>query len=124
MTHADRYRSDDPDRKFLQSREWRERFRPRQLSLEPLCRFCIALGDVTVIAEQVDHIKRPRGDRMLQRDYNNFQSLCATHHQMKSLWERRVERRGRDEDLVIGHSRTGWRVVAPGGTISNLGATG
>lgn len=116
MTYADRYRADDPDRRFLQSREWRERIRPMQLSIEPLCRFCKALG-TTRIAGQVDHIKRPRGDWHLQRSPENFQSLCAEHHQAKSLWERRVEASGRNEVLVIGYATDGWRIEAPGGTI-------
>jgi hypothetical protein len=120
MTHADRYRADDPDRRFLQSREWRERIRPRQLRHEPLCTFCIALGEIK-IAEQVDHIRRPRGDRQLQRDPANFQSLCAAHHQMKSLWERRVEATGKAEVLIIGHRPDGWRVEAPGGTVGSMG---
>lgn len=117
MTYADRYRSDDPDRRFLQSREWRERIRPHQLNREPLCRFCMAMGDLASIATQVDHITRPRGDRALQRDPANFQSLCGPHHQTKSLWERRVEKSGRPETLVIGYTVTGWRIEAPGGTV-------
>jgi 5-methylcytosine-specific restriction protein A len=116
VTYADRYRADDPDRRFLQSREWRERIRVDQLQREPLCMFCIAMGEIKV-AEQVDHIKRPRGDWRLQRDPENFQSLCAPHHQMKSLWERRVEASGKDEMLIIGYRTDGWRVEAPGGTI-------
>ena len=44
-------------------------------------------------AEQVDHIIRPRGDHKLQVDPQNFQSLCADHHQEKSLWERRDDGR-------------------------------
>lgn len=117
MTHADRYRADDPDRRFLQSREWRERIRPLQLSREPFCRFCVAMGDMLTIAAQVDHIKRPRGDRRLQRDPENFQSLCFPHHQMKSMWERRCEARGKLEPLLIGYRADGWRVEATGGTI-------
>lgn len=118
MTHADRYRADDPDRKFIQSREWRERIRPAQLRREPLCRFCMALGQVNT-AEQVDHIKRPRGDRTLQRDPDNFQSLCAEHHGMKSSWERTNQRNGTNRPLVLGTTRDGWtRILAPGGVES------
>lgn len=117
MSYADRYRADDPDRRFLQSREWRERIRPRQLSNFPFCSFCLALGHIAPLATQVDHITRPRGDRALQRDPENFQSLCADHHLLKSDWERRCEARGKIETLVIGYDRHGWRIEAPGGTL-------
>ncbi|KQT04143.1 HNH endonuclease signature motif containing protein [Rhizobium sp. Leaf386] len=112
MMYADRYRRDDPDRKFLQSREWREDIRPRQLDREPLCRFCRAIG-ITKPADQVDHIKRPRGDLRLQRDPSNFQCLCASHHTMKSVWERGNTKL----PLVLGTTLDGWTVMATGGTI-------
>lgn len=113
MTHADSYRKDDPDRRFLQSRVWREKIRPAQLFREPLCRFCRALGR-TQIADHVDHITRPRGDWHLQRDPQNFQSLCVEHHMQKSKWERGDTSR----PLVIGTAPDGWRVIAEGGTIN------
>ena len=113
MTYADRYRRDDPDRRFLQSREWREKIRPSQLAREPLCRFCRALGHVT-LAEQVDHITRPRGDRTLQRDPENFQSLCAPHHGAKSKWERGDT----SKPLILGTPADGWPVHCHGGTIN------
>ena len=113
MIHSDAYRRDDPDRKFLQSREWRERIRPRQLDREPLCRFCRALGHVEV-AKHVDHIQRPKGDWQLQRDPENFQSLCVPHHMSKSKWERGDT----SKPLVIGSTQDGWEVVkAVGGTL-------
>lgn len=115
MTHADRYRKDDPDRKFLQSRVWREHIRPAQLAREPLCRFCLALGRFTE-ADEVDHIERPFGDRRLQRDPNNFQSLCGSCHARKSKWERGDT----SKPLVLGTRTDGWLVVAPGGTIEKV----
>jgi 5-methylcytosine-specific restriction enzyme A len=114
VTYADRYRADDPDRKFLQSREWRERIRPRQLSRQPLCEHCKAL-ERTVIAEHVDHVQRPRGDHRLQRDFSNFQSLCVTCHGRKSKWERS----GTKQPLYIGTRADGWIVEAPGGRIES-----
>lgn len=112
MTYADRYRKDDPDRRFLQSREWRERIRPRQLIRQPLCEHCQALGRA-VVADQVDHVKRPFGDRLLQRDPQNFQSLCAQCHGRKSKWER--SRSGKP--LYIGTRADGHPVTAPEGKI-------
>ena len=112
MRHQDHNRRDDPDRRFLQSRRWREQIRPRQLEREPLCRFCRAMGYVKA-AEQVDHIIRPRGDHKLQVDPANFQSLCGNHHQLKSLWERRADGR----PLQIGAAPDGWPIEAMGGTI-------
>lgn len=101
----DRARKDDPDRKFLQSRWWREKGRPAQLGRERLCQFCRLMGKVTR-ATQVDHIIRPRGDQALQRDPDNWRSLCADHHQQKSLWERRADGR----PLRIGVGRDGWPI--------------
>lgn len=106
MTHADAYRRDDPDRRFLQSREWRERLRPRQLEAQPLCEWCLSLGQIAPAAH-VDHVRRPRGDRTLQRSPQNFQSLCVNHHGLKSAWERQ----GHGRPLVIGSAVDGWSVT-------------
>ncbi|MGE0340843.1 MAG: HNH endonuclease [Xanthobacteraceae bacterium] len=73
----------DPDRRFLQTREWRDRIRPAQLRREPLCRHCTMRG-LVVVAEEVDHIIPPRGDPRLQRDFENFQSLCKSCHSAKT----------------------------------------
>ena len=83
-------RRDDPDYKFRNSRDWRDRLRPQQLQREPLCRHC-ALRNLIVPATEVDHIKEPRGDFKLQRDPANFQSLCASCHGVKT---RGVELKG------------------------------
>jgi 5-methylcytosine-specific restriction enzyme A len=89
---SDRYQSDktyvqahkdDPDRRFLRSRDWRDRIRPAQLRREPLCRHCRALGKL-VYAQEVDHIVPARGDMQLLRDPANFQSLCKFHHGLKT----------------------------------------
>ena len=53
--------------------------RERQLTLEPLCRFCLATEEVTA-AEVVDHIKQHKGDEALFFDPDNLQSLCRHHH--------------------------------------------
>lgn len=115
MTHADRYRRDDPDRKFLQSREWREHIRPAQLAREPLCRHCLALGRFTE-ADEVDHIERSFGNRTMQRNPRNFQSLCGSCHSRKSKWERG----DRSKPLVLGTRLDGWLVTAPGGTVERI----
>jgi 5-methylcytosine-specific restriction endonuclease McrA len=98
---------DDPDRKFLRSRDWRDRIRPAQLRREPLCRHCRLIGQV-VLAQEVDHITPPRGDMHLMRDPNNLQSLCKSHHARKT--------RGK---TVIGTGLDGWHIYAPGGTQSD-----
>lgn len=111
MTYADRYRKDDPDRKFLMSREWRERLRPAILEQQPLCVFCEKLGRLKA-ATQIDHIIRPRGDPVLQRDAANMQPLCNEHHRIKSNWERT----GGDQPLMLGCGVDGWPVTwKPGG---------
>jgi 5-methylcytosine-specific restriction protein A len=117
---GDRARADDPDRRFLQSRVWREKIRPVWLNANPYCEWCRLLGRIRV-AEQVDHIIRPHGDRELQRDPSNFRGLCADHHQQKSLWERRGDKR----PLRIGCGPDGWPIevdpLAPGRGLECVG---
>lgn len=108
----ERRRGLNADWRFLQSREWRERVRPAQLDRQPLCEHCTALGIVKA-AEQVDHVIRPRGDKTLQRDPANLQSLCASHHLDKSNWERHRA----DQPLVLGVAIDGWPIEAPGGRV-------
>ncbi|UYE95813.1 hypothetical protein HAAEEKHM_00093 [Sinorhizobium phage AP-16-3] len=57
---------------------WR-RLREYQLSLQPLCEFCLRTEDVTA-ADIVDHIKAHKGDLELFHDPSNLQSLCKHHH--------------------------------------------
>jgi 5-methylcytosine-specific restriction protein A len=91
-SYADAYRLDNPDRKFLWSRTWREKLRPMQLEKRPLCEYCRLVGKVTK-AQEVDHIRRPGGDWALQRDPENFRSLCGTCHKAKTNWESRGDRK-------------------------------
>jgi len=113
--YADAARARDPDRTFLQSRQWREKVRPHHLKQHPLCEHCLLLGRFTQ-AEQVDHKIRPRGDKLLQRREDNLQSLCGKHHQAKSLWERRREH-GSKLPLVIGMREDGYNVELADGFI-------
>ena len=115
MTHADAYRRHDADRRFLMSREWRERIRPRQLGMQPLCEFCQMMGRVRK-ADHVDHIERPKGRRELQISFSNFRSLCVDCHARKTAWERRAD----GTDLVIGHDTAGWPItITSGGGIQS-----
>jgi len=66
-----------------------KRVRARQLAREPLCRACRALGH-TVEAEHVDHRKAIE-DGGAPFDPANLQSLCHTHHSLKT---NAVEKRG------------------------------
>jgi len=67
------------------TRQWRLR-RARVLLDSPLCRACLAAGQVTAAVE-VDHIV-PRslggGD-----DYDNLDPICRAHHREKSRHETR-----------------------------------
>jgi len=58
--------------------QWR-RLRERQLSIEPLCRFCIEREDV-VVATVADHIQPHKGNETLFFDPANLQSLCTSCH--------------------------------------------
>lgn len=92
-------------RPFLQSRVWREHVRPWQLAREPLCQWCKAL-DCVVIADDVDHVKRPKDDALLERDADNLQSLCKSHHSAKTRWEAA----GGKGVLIVGYDARGYPV--------------
>jgi len=63
---------------LYQTAAWK-RLRHYQLSLQPLCQFCLETEDITA-AEVVDHIKAHKGDIELFHDPSNLQSLCKHHH--------------------------------------------
>lgn len=73
--------------RLYKSAYWR-RLREAQLSDEPLCRFCLAVEDVTE-ATVCDHIIPHKGSSDLFHDPNNLQSLCVTcHDKLKARIER------------------------------------
>jgi 5-methylcytosine-specific restriction enzyme A len=67
-----------PDYPFWRSREWRDKIRIAALLRQP---FCVKCG---APAKEVDHIQRPLGDRTLQTDPANMQSLCRSCHAKKT----------------------------------------
>jgi len=62
--------------------KWEAR-RLRHLQKHPLCVHCQREGIVRA-ATVVDHIVPHKGDRALFDDDNNLQSLCASHHSVKT----------------------------------------
>ena len=72
---------------FYDTREWRDRLRPRQLSREPFCQW----PGCTLPATVADHIE-PIRQGGAKRDPKNLQSLCDDHHNVK----RAAERHGKD----------------------------
>ncbi|MDO1559805.1 hypothetical protein Q0812_10245 [Brevundimonas sp. 2R-24] len=77
-------------RKLYGTARWRER-RREQLTREPLCRFCLEVGEI-VQATVADHVIEHRGDPDLFW-FGDLQSLCATHH---NAAKQRIERGGYD----------------------------
>ena len=65
--------------------EW-PRLRAQQLTAEPWCRECAAVG-LRVPATEVDHIQPHRGDLRLFLDPGNLQSLCHSCHSRKTMQE-------------------------------------
>ena len=63
-------------------RRWR-RARVAYLRQNPLCVHCQSTGR-TQVARVVDHIIPHRGNRQLFWDRSNWQSLCTTHHNIKT----------------------------------------
>lgn len=60
--------------------------RTSYLHEHPLCVKCQAEGRITP-ATVVDHIKPHRGNYDLMWDTNNWQALCARHHNIKTATE-------------------------------------
>jgi 5-methylcytosine-specific restriction protein A len=75
--------------KWYKTAIW-QRLRNRQLSREPLCRYC-AKHDITKPANIVDHIKPHKGDAALFFCLENLQSLCKVCHDTVKA---RLERKG------------------------------
>ncbi len=74
-------------RRLYKTARW-HRLRDAQLAAEPLCRFCLAIEDVTE-ATVCDHIEPHRGQLDLFYDPDNLQSLCAPcHDKLKARIER------------------------------------
>ncbi len=60
--------------------------RKRYLAANPICVECEKENIITP-ANTVDHIIPHRGDKELFWDEDNWQSLCATHHSIKTAKE-------------------------------------
>jgi 5-methylcytosine-specific restriction endonuclease McrA len=97
------------DDAFLHGPEW-PKIRRMALTREPLCRHCSLIGKVAP-ATQVDHITPPYGDVTLQRDLENMQSLCASHHSTKT----RNQAKGNNIPHLLGRDSE-WRMVFSDGS--------
>lgn len=75
-------------RKIRNSREWRDRARPRQLLDFPYCQLCDERRSALVEATEVDHII-PLEIGGEPFDPENLQSLCKRCHVIKSAEEAR-----------------------------------
>ncbi|MBY3333758.1 HNH endonuclease [Rhizobium laguerreae] len=65
-------------RRMYKTARW-QRLREHQLSIQPLCEFCLVTEEVTA-ADVVDHRKAHKGQLDLFYDPSNLQSLCKYHH--------------------------------------------
>lgn len=63
---------------LYQRAAWK-RLRTNQLTVRPLCEFCLITEEVTA-ATVVDHRLPHKGDLDLFHDPSNLQSLCKHHH--------------------------------------------
>ena len=63
-----------------------QKARLEYLQQHPLCVTCLSGGDICP-ATVVDHKKPHKGDKVLFWDVSNWQSLCLTHHSIKSAKE-------------------------------------
>jgi len=86
---------------------WRN-IRKRQLEREPLCRYCLARGEVTP-AVICDHKVPHRGDTERFYEPSNLQSLCKRCHDS----DKQREERGKEPIQPVGLD--GWPVNFPEG---------
>ena len=82
--------------------QWQQA-RKSYLDEHPLCVMCLKLGSVSV-GTVVDHIQPHQGDRQKFWDKDNWQTLCATHHDSA---KQRIE----SGKAVHGFDKHGRRVV-------------
>ena len=87
-----RRREQKPWRAFYKTAAW-QRIRERRLAEDPLCRLCLARGEVTP-ADTVNHILRHGGDGDLFFDYENTEAVCKRCHDVDV---QRSERRARKD---------------------------
>jgi 5-methylcytosine-specific restriction protein A len=87
--HDARRRQEQPWRAWYKDPRWVQG-RLQHLSEHPLCAMCALVGHVCA-ATVVDHIRPHRGDEELFFDRTNWQSLCATCHDIR---KQRAEARG------------------------------
>jgi 5-methylcytosine-specific restriction protein A len=78
-----------------------DKARKTYLARNPLCVMCKREGRVTP-ATVVDHIKPHKGDQQLFWDTDNWQSLCAPHHNR----DKQREERGRFQAVDV----NGWPI--------------
>lgn len=81
-------------RKIRDSREWRDRVRPKQLLDFPYCQTCEEKDGSLTEAVQVDHII-PLELGGAPFDPKNLQSLCKRCHVIKSAEEARRRQKSR-----------------------------
>ena len=72
--------------KFYHSKQWQNASRIYKLK-NPICEECYKDG-VIKKADVTDHIVELRDDWSKRLDESNFQSLCHSHHNLKSRRER------------------------------------
>ncbi len=70
--------------------KWRN-IRAAHLRNEPLCRQCAKEGRITA-ANVVDHIVEHEGNLQLFYDSNNYQSLCYSCHNRKTMTSTNAKR--------------------------------
>jgi len=86
IAQGDAARAKTATRRLYWTQGWK-RLRLAHITKNPLCVHCRAAGIITA-ATEVDHIKRHQGDTRRFFDASNLQSLCTSHHSVKTAAER------------------------------------
>jgi len=86
--HSNLYERTSASKRGYDSR-WRKA-RKRFLKANPLCVECLKINRI-VKATVVDHIIPHRGDKKLFWDENNWQALCKSCHDKKTMTEDRYQ---------------------------------
>ncbi|MCO6414803.1 HNH endonuclease [Siccirubricoccus sp. KC 17139] len=75
--------------------QWRK-LRNQHIKANPICLHCLSEG-ITREAKEVDHIEPVSRNPERRLDPSNLQSLCHSHHQIKSAAESRRRNAGSSE---------------------------
>lgn len=93
--HRHNLRKREASDTFYNTSRWRK-LRKMFIQQNPLCVWCVEEGK-TMAGDVVDHIT-PIKEGGSETDWNNLQTMCHHHHNQKSAWESKRNRKTKDNE--------------------------